>query len=248
MVEYLVMKGVILAGGLGTRLYPLTFATNKHLLPVYDQPMVFYPIQTLVRAGIKDILIVTGGPHAGHFLRVLKNGKNLGVKHLEFVFQEGEGGIPIALSLAEDFADGGPITVILGDNTTDADISRPIKGFVDGAVMFLKKVPDPQRYGVAVFDPKNSKKLIKVEEKPKKPKSNFASTGLYVFDNKCFDYIRECKPSARGELEIPDVQNQYIRKGKMKWEILDGYWTDAGKFETLFSAGVYWAKKKGMGS
>ncbi len=237
------MKGVILAGGLGTRLYPLTHVTNKHLLPVYNEPMVFYPIHTLVKAGIDEILIVVGGNHAGHFIKVLNNGKNLGVKHLEYAYQDGEGGIPSALSLAEDFADKKPICVILGDNTTDANISRSVKCFTDGAVMFLKKVPDPQRYGVPVF---SGKKIIRVEEKPKKPKSDYASTGLYIFDNKCFDYIRDCKPSARGELEIPDVQNQYINEGKMKWEELDGFWTDAGKFESLFQANVYWAKKKGV--
>lgn len=237
------MKGVILAGGKGTRLYPLTYATNKHLLPIYDQPMIYYPIQTLVQAGITEILIVTGGVHAGHFIGVLRNGKHLGISHLEFAYQENEGGIAEALSLAEDFADGGSVVVILGDNTTDANIFPTIKKFVDGAVMFIKKVPDPQRYGVPVF---SGKKIIRVEEKPKKPKSNYASTGLYVFDNKCFDYIRNCKPSARGELEIPDVQNQYIKAGKLKWELLKGFWTDAGKFETLFAANAYWAKKKGV--
>lgn len=240
------MKGVILAGGLGTRLYPLTHATNKHLLPIYDEPMVFYPIHTLVNAGVDEILIVVGGPYAGHFMKVLNNGKDLGIKHLEYAFQEKEGGIPQALALAENFASGGPITVILGDNTTDADISHAVNNFTNGATMFVKKVPDPGRYGVPVFDPKDKTKIIRVEEKPKNPKSNFASTGLYIFDNKCFDYIRSCKPSARGELEIPDVQNQYIKEGKMRWELLNGFWTDAGKFETLFLAGAYWAKKKGI--
>ena len=163
------MKGVILAGGLGTRLFPLTFATNKHLLPIYDKPMVFYPIETLVKAGIKEILIITGGPHAGHFIRTLKNGKELGVRHLEYVYQETEGGLSDALRLAEDFADGGPVTVILGDNTTDADFGPSVKKFKEGSVMFLKKVPDPQRYGVPVFDPKDPKKIIRIEEKPKKP-------------------------------------------------------------------------------
>lgn len=237
------MKGVVLAGGLGTRLYPLTYATNKHLLPVYDKPMIFYPIQTLVRAGIKEILVVTGGPHAGHFLRVLKNGKELGVEHLEYAYQEDERGISDAISLAEDFADGGPIVVILGDNTTDADIGPSVARFKEGAVMFLKKVPDPQRYGVPVFDPKNPQKIIKVEEKPKKPKSDYASTGLYIFDNKCFDYIRTLKPSKRNELEVTDLQNKYIKAGTMRWEILRGFWTDAGKFETLFLANKYWAMK-----
>ncbi len=238
------MKGVILAGGLGTRLYPLTYATNKHLLPIYDQPMIYYPIQTLVSAGVRDILIVTGGPHAGHFLRVLKNGKELGIKHLEFAYQEGEGGIAAALSLTESFADNGPITVILGDNTTDANIAHTVKNFRGGSVTFLKEVSDPQRYGVPVFDKKDKKKIIRIEEKPPHPKSKYASTGLYIFDNQCFDFIRNCKPSARGELEIPDVQNQYISQGTFKWEILKGFWTDAGKFETLFLASSYWANKK----
>lgn len=240
------MKGVVLAGGLGTRLFPLTFATNKHLLPIYNKPMVFYPLETLVKAGVTEALIVTGGPHAGHFLRVLKNGKELGLKHLEFAYQEGEGGIPAALSLAEDFADGHSVTVILGDNTTDADIGPAVKRFTNGATMFIKEVSDPERYGVPVFDLKNPKKIIKVEEKPEKPKSPYASTGLYLFDNKCFDYIRTCKPSARGELEITDVQNQYIKEGKLKWELLQGFWTDSGKFETLFQASKYWAEKAGV--
>ena len=240
------MKGVITAGGLGTRLRPLTLATNKHLLPVYDQPMIFYPIQTLVKAGITEVLVITGGPHAGHFLSVLKNGKELGLSHLEFAYQENEGGIAAAIALAEDFADGSPIAVVLGDNTTDADISGSVKSFTDGAVIFLKEVPDPERYGVPVFDSKNPDKIISVEEKPKQPKSKYASTGLYIFDGKCFDYIRGLKPSARGELEITDVQNEYIKAGKMRWENLTGYWTDAGKFETMFAANAYWAKKKGI--
>jgi glucose-1-phosphate thymidylyltransferase len=240
------MKGVILAGGLGTRLYPLTFATNKHLLPVYDKPMIFYPIETLVKAGIKEILIITGGPYAGHFIRVLRNGKELGVKHLEFAYQENEGGLSDAVRLSEDFADGGPISVILGDNTTDADISSSVRRFKKGSVMFIKKVPDPQRYGVPVFDKNDPKKIVCIEEKPKHPKSQYASTGLYIFDNKCFEYIRALKPSKRGELEITDLQNKYIKAGTMKWEILKGFWLDAGKFETLYLANSYWAKKRGV--
>jgi len=240
------MKGVITCGGLGIRLRPLTLATNKHLLPIYDRPMVFYPIQTLVKAGITEVMVIVGGPHAGHFLSVLKNGKELGLSHLEFAYQENEGGIAAALALAEDFADDDPVTVILGDNTTDTDISKTVKNFKDGAVIFLKEVPDPERYGVPVFDSKNPDKIISVEEKPKQPKSKYASTGLYIFDGKCFDYIRGLKPSARGELEITDVQNEYIKAGKMRWENLTGYWTDAGKFETMFAANAYWAKKKGI--
>jgi glucose-1-phosphate thymidylyltransferase len=237
------MKGVVLAGGLGTRLYPLTFVTNKHLLPIFDQPMIFYPIQTLVQAGIKEILVVSGGPHAGHFLRVLKNGKELGVKHLEYAFQDKEGGIAEALSLAEDFADGGPITAILGDNTTDADISKAVKNFVDGAMIFLKKVPDPKRFGVPVFAPKNRRQILKIEEKPQKPKSSYAVTGLYIYDNQVFKFIKKCQPSKRGELEITDVNNFYIKAGQMRWSRLSGYWLDAGTFQTLFLANQFWARK-----
>lgn len=237
------MKGVILAGGKGTRLFPLTFATNKHLLPVYDKPMIFYPIATLVKAGIKEIMVVTGGPHAGHFLRVLKNGEGLGVEHLSYAYQENEAGIADALRLAEDFADNGPVTVILGDNTTDADIRKDVEEFKKGSVVFLKEVPDPGRFGVPVFDRKDKNKIVRIEEKPKKPKSKYASTGLYIFDNKCFDFIRQIKPSARGELEITDVQTKYAQLGELQWRSLDGFWTDAGKFETLFAANKYWAEK-----
>lgn len=237
------MKGVILAGGLGTRLYPLTYATNKHLLPIYDKPMVFYPIATLVKAGIKEIMIVTGGPHAGHFLRVLKNGKELGVKHLEFAYQEGEGGIADALSLCEDFVDNDNVMVILGDNTTDANIKKDVADFKNGAKIFLKEVPDPERFGVPVFDKKNPKKIVKIEEKPKKPKSTYAVTGLYIYDKKVWGYIKKTKPSARGELEITDVNNFYIKAGKMQWASLNGFWSDAGKPESLLLASSYWAEK-----
>lgn len=238
------MKGVVLAGGLGTRLYPLTYATNKHLLPVFDKPMIFYPIDTLVKAGIKEVMVISGGPHAGAFVRVLKNGKDLGLKHIEYAYQEGEGGISDALSLAEDFADGGPVVVILGDNTTDADIKPAVEKFKHGAVMFLKKVPDPQRFGVPMFDKRSPKKIIKIEEKPKNPKSRYASTGLYIFDGRCFDFIKTLKPSERGELEITDLQNIYIKEGSMSWYELKGFWTDAGTFESLFRANLYWAQKK----
>lgn len=237
------MKGVVLAGGLGTRLYPLTFATNKHLLPVFDKPMVFYPITTLVKAGIKEILVVVGGPHAGHFIQVLRNGKGLGVGHLEFAYQENEGGIAQALSLAEDFADGGPVTAILGDNTTDANISAEVANFTDGAVVFLKEVPDPKRFGVPVFDSKDKSKIIAIEEKPKKPKSSFAVTGLYIYDNKVFSYIKKIKPSGRGELEITDVNNCYIKEGRLRWATLKGFWSDAGTFKSLYLANKYWAEK-----
>ncbi|MBI3261244.1 NTP transferase domain-containing protein [Candidatus Berkelbacteria bacterium] len=238
------MKGVILAGGLGTRLRPLSLATNKHLLPVFDKPMVFYPIQTLVNAGVTDIMIVTGGPHAGHFLRVLKNGKDLGIKHLEFMYQEKEGGIAEALDLAKEFADGDSVTVILGDNCTDADISKAVKNFAGGATVFLKTVHDPERFGVPVFD--NNQRIIRIDEKPKKPKSNYAVTGLYIYDTKVFDYIREIKPSRRGELEISDVNTKYAQAGTLNWHELKGFWSDAGQFESLFKTSQYWAKKAGV--
>lgn len=238
------MKGVILAGGLGTRLYPLTYATNKHLLPVYDKPMVFYPIATLVQAGITEIMIVTGGPHAGHFIQVLRNGRELGIKHLEYAYQEREGGIAEALSLCEDFADGGKIAVILGDNTTDADISQPVASFESGAMVFLRHVPDPERFGVPVFDPSDARRIIAIEEKPSQPKSPYAVTGLYLYDHRVFDIIRTVKPSGRGELEITDVNNAYIALGELQWAELGGFWSDAGTFASLFRAGAYWAQKQ----
>ncbi|MBI4039688.1 NTP transferase domain-containing protein [Candidatus Daviesbacteria bacterium] len=237
------MKGVILAGGKGTRLYPLTYATNKHLLPVYNQPMIYYPIQTLVKAGIRDIMVVCGGPHAGHFIGVLKNGEDFGIDHLEYAYQENEGGIAQALSICEDFADGEPVAVILGDNTTDADISQATSSFVNGALIFLKQVPDPQRFGVPYFDDKDQTKIVKIEEKPPNPPNNWAVTGLYVYDNQVFDFIRKMEPSARGELEITDVNNQYIKTGSLRWAELKGYWRDAGTFDTLLEANKYWAKK-----
>lgn len=238
------MKGVILAGGLGTRLYPLTYATNKHLLPIYNKPMVYYPIATLVNAGILDIMIVTGGPHAGHFLRVLKNGKDQGVRHLEYAFQEKEGGIADALRLCADFADGQPIAVILGDNTTDADISKAVQNFTSGAMIFLKEVPDPHRFGVPEFDEKNPQKIARIIEKPKDPPSNYAVTGLYLYDGRVFEHIATIRPSNRGELEITDVNNAYLRDGLLHWAILDGYWRDAGTFDTLLEANRFWAEKQ----
>lgn len=239
------MKGIILAGGLGSRLYPLTYATNKHLLPVYDKPMIYYPIQTLVKAGIKEVLVIVSGPHSGHFIPVLKNGKDFGVEHIEFAYQEKpDGGIADALSLARYFADNEPVTVILGDNTTDADISKPVREFKEGATIFLKKVPDPNRYGVPRFDEKDSKKIIEIIEKPKNPPSEYAVTGLYIYDNSVFDVIKECKPSWRGELEITDVNNAYLNKGKLTWSELKGYWLDAGTFDTLYLANKYWTEKR----
>lgn len=242
------MKGVILAGGLGSRLYPLTFATNKHLLPVYDEPMIFYPIRTLVNAGINEILIVVSGPHAGHFIRVLKNGKQLGVKHLEFAYQEKpDGGIADALIMAEDFADNGNLAVILGDNTTDCRISKSVNNFKLGAMLFLMKIDKIEqlkRFGVAVFDMSDKNKIVAIEEKPVNPKSHYVATGLYLYDNQVFNYIRHCRPSDRGEIEITDVNNIYIKNGSMNWIELTGFWSDSGTFETLFAANQYWAEKK----
>lgn len=239
------MKGVILAGGLGTRLYPLTFVTNKHLLHVFDKPMVFYPIETLIRAGISEAMVVTGGPHAGHFLRVLKNGKELGLTYLEYAYQEGGNrGIADALSLAEDFAAGEPVTVILGDNTTDADISETVMGFKEGAMLFLKEVSNLEHFGVPRFN--NDGSIVEIVEKPEVPPSQYAVTGLYIYDAKVFDYIREIEPSDRGQLEITDVNNCYAAAGELSWMLLDGFWSDAGTPESLFRASAYWAKKAGI--
>ncbi len=238
------MKGVILAGGLGTRLYPLTHVTNKHLLPVYNKPMIFYPIETLVRAGIKHILVITSGPHVGHYLGVLKNGTQLGVEHLEYAYQEKpDGGIADALALAKDFSGDDSIAVILGDNTTDADISEDVKNFRKGAKIFLKAVPDPTRYGVPQFDTYNKNKILSIEEKPKNPKSSYAVTGLYMYDKTVFNKITTIKPSARGQLEITDVNNEYIKEGTLTWAELQGFWSDAGTFGSLFNASKFWAEK-----
>lgn len=230
------MKGVILAGGLGTRLYPLTKITNKHLLPIYDRPMIYYPIEILVRAGINDILIVTGGNHAGDFLKLLGNGKDFGLRHLNYTYQEGEGGIAEALSLTEYFAEGQSIVVILGDNIFQSDISKAVLNFQhqgEGAKILLKEVEDPQRFGVAELE---GEKILRIVEKPQIPKSNLIVTGVYMYDNRVFDFIKNLVPSERGELEITDVNNAYIKAGQMTYEILDGWWTDAGTFESLYRA------------
>ncbi len=230
------MKGVILAGGLGTRLHPLTKITNKHLLPVHDRPMIYYPIQTLINAGIDDIMIVTGGNSAGDFLRLLGNGKEFGLKHLNYTYQEGEGGIADALSLVEHFADEQPICVVLGDNVIEGNIRTAADEYRQqgkGAKILLKKVPDPQRFGVPEL---NGKNVLQIEEKPKDPKSDLAVIGIYFYDSTVFDVIRTLVPSGRGELEITDVNNHYIRRGEMTWNELDGWWTDAGTFESLLRA------------
>jgi glucose-1-phosphate thymidylyltransferase len=230
------MKGVVLAGGTGSRLFPLTKITNKHLLPVYDKPMIFYPIKTLVDAGIKDILVVTGGRNAGDFLRLLANGKEFGLKHLDFTYQEGEGGIAEALDLAEHFADGHKICVILGDNIIEGNIAEAVQAFREqpaGARILLKEVPDAERFGVAELA---GERITGIEEKPKHPKSSYAVTGIYMYDASVFDKIHTLVPSGRGELEITDVNNAYIREGTMTFSFLDGWWTDAGTFESLLRA------------
>jgi glucose-1-phosphate thymidylyltransferase len=231
------MKGVVLAGGTGSRLYPLTKITNKHLLPIYDKPMIYYPIQTLVDAGIEDILLVTGGRNAGDFLRLLANGKEWGLKHLNYAYQEGEGGIADALSLAEHFAEGQKVCVILGDNI----VEKSIRGAVDdfrrqerGAKILLKEVPDASRFGVAEM---RGDRIVGIEEKPQRPKSNYAVTGIYMYDPTVFDKTKVLVPSGRGELEITDVNNAYILEGTMTYAFLDGWWTDAGTFDSLLRAG-----------
>jgi len=230
------MKGVILAGGLGTRLFPLTKITNKHLLPVYNKPMIYYPIQTLINAGITDVLLVTGGNNAGDFLRLIGNGKELNLKHIEYTYQEGEGGIAQALSLAEEFADNGKICIILGDNIIEKNIFGAVENFKkqeNGAKIIVKQVPDPERFGVPILE---GDTVIAIEEKPDVPKSNYAVVGIYMFDNSVFDIIRTLQPSRRGELEITDVNNVYIKRGNMTYEFLDGWWTDAGTFDSLRTA------------
>lgn len=230
------MKGVILAGGKGTRLYPLTKITNKHLLPVYDQPMIYYPIQTLVDAGIRDILIVTGGNYAGDFLQLLGNGRQFGLTSLNYTYQEGEGGIADALSLAEHFADNDKLCVILGDNIIEKGIREAVEDFrrqEKGAKILLKEVPDPERFGVAEI---HKGHVVRIEEKPKTPKTSYAVTGIYMYDATVFDKIRTLEPSARGELEITDVNNAYIREASLSFAFLDGWWTDAGTFDSLLRA------------
>lgn len=237
------MKGVILAGGLGTRLHPLTKITNKHLLPIYDKPMVYYPLETLVTAGIDDILLVTGGNNAGDFLRLLGNGKEFGLRHLNYTYQEGEGGIAEALSLAEYFVDGEPMVVILGDNIVEKSIKSAVENFREqgsGAKILLKRVEDPQRFGVAELD---SNRVVNIVEKPKEPESDLIVTGIYMYDPSVFDFIKKLEPSQRGELEITDVNNLFIGRGNMTYEILDGWWTDAGTFESLYHASTLVAEK-----
>jgi len=228
------MRGIILAGGTGSRLFPLTKVTNKHLLPVYDKPMVYYPLQTLVNAGITDIMIVSGRGHAGHFLELLGSGAEFGV-NLTYEIQEKAGGIAQALGLAERWADDEAVAVILGDNIFQDDVKNDVASFRTGAKIFLKEVPDAERFGVAEL---GTDRVLSIEEKPKKPKSNYAVTGLYLYDADVFSIIRTIKPSGRGELEITDVNNAYLKKGMMQYAILKGFWSDAGTFDSLIRASV----------
>ena len=237
------MKGVVLAGGIGSRLYPLTKITNKHLLPIYDKPMIYYPIQTLVDAGIREIMVVTGGKTAGDFLRLLANGKEFGVQ-INYAYQEGEGGIAEALSLAEHFADGEKLCVILGDNIIGGSIREAVDDFrrqPAGSKILLKEVPDAKRFGVAEV---RGDRIVGIEEKPDRPKSNYAVTGIYMYDETVFDKIRTLVPSDRGELEITDVNNAYIAEGHMSFAFLDGWWSDAGTFESLLRAANFVAESR----
>jgi len=239
------MKGIVLAGGLGTRLAPLNRITNKHLLPVYDRPMIYYPIQTLIEAGIKEILVVTGGNNAGDFLKLLRNGSEFGLSYVNYAYQDGEGGIAAALALAEVFADSGPVCVILGDNILEKSITAHVKKFRHqgaGAKILFSRVDDPQRFGVPVIE---GDRLVAIEEKPADPKSPYAVIGVYMYDNRVFDIIKRLKPSGRGELEITDVNNAYIKSGDMTWEIMEGWWTDAGTFDSLLRASNLVAETRG---
>ena len=231
------MKGVVLAGGLGTRLEPLTRVTNKHLLPVFDRPMIYYPIQTLINAGIREILVVTGGQHAGGFLQLLRDGREFAVDRLHYTYQKGEGGIAAALALAEDFADGGRICVMLGDNLIEGTIRPAVGRFLRqrrGGRIIVKEVPDAERFGVAAIA---GDRVVSIEEKPRRPKSRYAVTGIYMYDARVFDVIRALRPSRRGELEITDVNNWYLRRGELHCEVLEGWWTDAGTIGSLHRAG-----------
>ncbi len=238
------MKGIVLAGGLGTRLRPLTRVTNKHLLPVYDRPMIFYPLEMLVEAGIRDIMVVTGGSNAGDFLRLLRNGKDFGLRHLNFAYQEGEGGIAQALSLAEFFADDDPLCVVLGDNLVEKSIRAYVEKFQEkgrGAKILLAEVPDPQRFGVPKL---SGDQILQIEEKPPVPASKYAVTGIYMYDQRVFDIIKTLVFSDRRELEITDVNNRYIEWGEMTYDILDGWWADAGTMDSLLRASNLAAQKE----
>lgn len=238
------MKGIILAGGEGTRLSPLTKITSKQLLPVYDQPMIYYPLNTLLKAGIRDILFIVSPDHAGDFVELLGSGSNFNAR-FTFEVQEKPEGIAQALLLGEDFIDNEKVALILGDNIFMDDLSAPIETFESGAKIFLKEVPDPERFGVVEID--DQKNVLSIEEKPTKPKSNYAQTGLYLYDDKAVQLAKTLKPSARGEYEITDLNNLYLQKGELKAEIVQKEWIDAGTFESLHQAACLIKAKKGTG-
>jgi len=240
------MKGIVLAGGTGSRLLPMTSVTNKHLLPVYNKPMIYYPIQHLVNSGITDIMVVTGGEFAGDFLNLLKNGEDFNLTNLQYAYQKGSGGIADALSLAEDFVGGDKICVILGDNIFEfamPDVVNMIEK-TSGASIVLKEVDDPERFGVANLD--ENGKVTSIVEKPKDPQSNLAVTGIYFYDEKVFDIIRTLEPSGRGELEITDVNNDYLKEGTLNQMQSIGWWSDAGTPDSLLRASCL-VKEKGAG-
>ncbi|HPC44468.1 MAG TPA: sugar phosphate nucleotidyltransferase [Candidatus Latescibacteria bacterium] len=223
------MKGVILAGGTGSRLFPLTKVTNKHLLPVYDRPMIYHPIQALVNAGIRDIMIVTGGENAGDFLRLLGNGSEFGLQHLNYAYQEKPGGIAQALALAEHFVGNEKFVVALGDNIIQKSIRAAAQAFEhqpEGAKILLAEVDNPRSYGIARID---GNAVVEIIEKPSDPPSNFAVIGIYFYTPEVFKIIKTLKPSGRGELEITDVNNEYLRRGTLSFEYLDGWWADCGE-------------------
>lgn len=240
------MKGVVLAGGLGSRLRPLTRVTNKHLLPVYNKPMIFYPIQTLVDAGIVDIMLVTGGNSAGEFLRLIGNGEEFGLRHMNYTYQKTEGGIADALSLCRHFVGNDKVVVVLGDNFIQGSIRSAVEDFdrqPSGAKIFLKEVDNPTDFGVAVLE---GDKVTRIIEKPKEPPTNLAVIGIYMYDSDVFEICNTLKPSDRGELEITDVNNEYIRRGTMTYDILDGWWADCGSFEALLRSNMLVARENGV--
>ncbi len=234
------MKGIILAGGSATRLRPLTKITSKQLLPVYNKPMIYYPIETLVKAGIKDILIIISPEYAGHFLNLLGTGKDFGCR-FTYEIQEKPKGLSDAFIVGEQFIKDDNVTMVLGDNLFDYDFTNEIGSFETGGHVFALKVPDPQRYAVVEFD--KNMKVISIEEKPKLPKSDYAVPGLYIFDKRASEFAKNVKPSERGELEIPDLYNQYLAKGELKVSVIDCVWEDAGTFDSLLRANNYWAEK-----
>lgn len=238
------MKGIVLAGGMGTRLRPLTLVTNKHLLPVYNKPMILYPIETLRQSGILEIMLVCGREHAGGFINFLGSGKEYGVKLSYAVQDKNNGGIADALAYAEDFADKDNVAVILGDNIFEDSFKGPVKSFKSGTKVFLKKVPDPQRYGVPIFD-KSGKKILKIEEKPENPKSSYALTGFYLVDNEIFSFIKKLRPSKRGELEMTDALNHYVEMGKVSFSTVQGQWYDTGTIDSLLESALQIKKKLG---